>query len=388
VLYCGNGALAKRMKEALERETIVITAPNIRPNIDTEDLMPAAAVLSKITAKLRTLELSGLNGLASTGSTPVLPSAFAMARMMRFSSELTDLSKATLGVDLGAGATTLAFASGDTLKMNVFRTLGMGASMTETLQQIRVEDVARWLPYEISEEEVRDHLYQKSLFPAMLPMTRETLAIEQAAARQILRCAVQRAQERWPGTEMSFERIFLSGAALAQAATPAQALLMALDGLQPVGVNVVMLDPYGLSQALGAIASINTLLPAQILESGAYTNLGTVLCPVSDARPQAPMMRVKITYEDRSETRVEIKQGSLTALPIRSGQSAHLEVEMLHGAVLDPALPRLKRFRIVGGVCGVVVDARSRPLMLPNDPARRRDLLNAWARFLDDRRAP
>ena len=40
-----------------------------------------------------------------------------------------------------------------------------------------------------------------------------------------------------------------------------------------------MLDPYGLSQALGAVAASNTLLPAQIIESGAYTNLGTVICP-------------------------------------------------------------------------------------------------------------
>jgi len=386
ILYCGNGALAKRVKENLERDTVVVVAPNIRPNIDTEDLSPAETILAKITAKLRTLQVGGLEGLASMSSTPVLPSAFALGRMMRFSSDLSDLSKSTLGIDLGSGAATLAIADLDNLHLNVFRELGMGSGLSSALKQIRLEDIARWVPYDIPDAEIRDYLYQKSLFPAMLPMTRETLALEQAMARQILRQAVQRTLERWPGTDLSFERIFISGATLAQAASPMQTLMMVLDGLQPVGINVMMLDPYGLSQALGAIAGVNSLLPAQIIESGAYANLGTALCPISDARPGAVIMRLKITYEDNTDTRLEVKQGAIVPLPIRNGQIAHLEVETLRGTVLDPCLPRMKRFRIVGGLCGAVVDARGRPLNLLNDPVKRREQLLTWARAMEDRR--
>ncbi len=386
VLYCGNSALTKRVKESLERETIVVTAPNIRPSIDVEDLTPAETVLAKMTAKLRLMQLGGLENLASLSSVPLLPSAFALGRMMRFSSELSDLSKATLGVDLGASATTLAVATAENLQLSVSRTLGMGPGLQQALQQVRLEDVMRWIPFDIPEDDVRDYLYQKSLFPAMIPMTRETLAIEQAMARQILLQATQEMVERWPEMELSFERIFVGGATLAQAPTPAQSLLMLLDGLQPAGINVVMLDPYGLSQALGAIAGSNTLLPAQIVESGAYANLGTVLCPVSDARPGSVILKLKITYENNNESRVEIKQGSLVPLPIRSGQAAHIEVETLHGAVLDPCLPRLKRFKIIGGLCGAVVDARGRPIQLPDDPTKRHEQLTRWARSLEERR--
>ncbi|RPJ39663.1 MAG: hypothetical protein EHM21_15460, partial [Chloroflexi bacterium] len=235
--------------------------------------------------------------------------------------------------------------------------------------------------------DIRDYLYQKSLFPAMIPMTPETLAIEQAMARQILRFATQRMLERWPETELSFERIFISGATLTQAPTAAQSLMLMLDGLQPVGVNVVMLDPYGLSQALGAIAGANTLLPAQIVESGAYSNLGTVICPVSDAKTGTVILKLKVTYEDGTDTRLEVKQGSLVPLPVRNGQVVHLEVETLHGTVLDPCLPRLKRFKIIGGLCGAVVDARGRPIVLPDDAVRRRELLLRWARGAEDRRS-
>ncbi|HEX9018618.1 MAG TPA: glutamate mutase L [Anaerolineaceae bacterium] len=341
VLYCGNSAIAKRVKENLERDTVIIVGPNIRPSVDQEDLTPAQTLLTKIAAKLRVLRTSGLERLTSFSSAPLLPSAYAIGRMMRFSSDLSDLSKATLGVDLGASATTLALASVDSTHLNVFRDLGIGGSLQQALQQMRLEDITRWIPIDIPDAEVRDYLYQKSLFPTQLPMTRETLAIEQAAARQLLRMATQRMYERWPDTELSFERIFASGATLAQAATPLQSLLMLLDGLQPVGVNVMMLDPYGLSQALGAIAGTNTLLPAQVIESGAYTNLATVICPVSDARPGTVVLKMKITYEEGTDTRVEVKQGALVALPVRNGQVAHLEVEPQHGAVLDPCLPRL-----------------------------------------------
>jgi len=386
VLYCGNGALAKRVKEVLEHETVIVTAPNIRPTIDQEDLSPAGLSLAKVAAKLCTLQVGGLRELASLASSAVLPSAYALGRMMRFSSGLSDLSKSTLGVDLGASATTLALAVNDDLQLNVFRSLGIGISLAAALEQINIEDIARWVPYDLSIQEIQDYLYQKSRFPASLPLTQETLAIEQAMARQILHQATEQMLHRWPAAEVSFERVFLSGAVLTQAATPAQTLLMALDGIQPVGINVFMLDPYGLSQALGVIAGSNTLLPAQIIDSGAYHNLGTVICPVSNARPGTVILKMKITYGDGSETRIEVKQGALVPLPIRSGQIVHIEADPQHGAVLDPCLPRLRRFRITGGLCGALVDARGRPLALPAAPVRRNDLLLRWARVMEEKR--
>lgn len=386
VLYCGNGSIAKRVTETLEREMVVVTAPNIRPSIDQEDLAPAELMLAKIVAKLRTLQIGGMESIASLSSSPLLPSAYGLGRMMRFYSELSGLTKSTLGVDLGAGATTLAVASADNLQLSVSRSLGIGTSLSAALHHIRLDDIVRWVPFEIPDADVRDYLYQKAAYPAMIPMTNETLSIEQAMARQILRYATLRLQERWPGTDLSFERIFASGATLTQAPLPAQSMLMLLDGLQPVGVNILMIDPYGLSQALGAVAGANTLLPAQIIDSGAYINLGTALCPVSDAKPGTVILRLKITYEDGSDTRVEVKQGALVPLPIRNGQAVNLDVETLHGALLDPVLPRMKRFKITGGLCGGVVDARGRPLNLPEDPAQRREQLTRWTQALEERR--
>ena len=72
---------------------MIVVAPNIRPSIDQEDLAPAELLLAKVSAKLRTLQLGGLEGLAKLSSAPFLPSAYALGRMMRFSSGLSDLIK-------------------------------------------------------------------------------------------------------------------------------------------------------------------------------------------------------------------------------------------------------------------------------------------------------
>lgn len=386
VIYCGNSTLAKRVKETLERDVLLSVAPNLRPTIDLEDLSPAESMLARTVAKIRARQIGGFEAYASLSSVPLTPSAYAMGRVIRFMSRISSGSKGVMGLDLGANATTIAVGIGGTLHLNVDRSLGMGAGLVAALQGTPIDEITTWLPKDIPVDTVRDYLYQKIVKPAALPMTSETLAIEHAAARFILRTAAQRMTDRWPSIPMSFDPMFISGATLGQAPNPAQSLLMVLDGLQPVGVGTFLLDPYGLTQALGAIAAMNTVLPVQVMESGAYMNLGKVIAPISDARPGTTILRIKINYEAGGSTQVEVKQGQLLSLPVRYGQTASLSVETLHGTILDPTQPRLKNFNVVGGVCGVVVDARGRPLKLPSDGAKRRDLLSRWAQSLEDRR--
>jgi hypothetical protein len=386
VLYCGNQSLAKRIQEVLGKVTEVQVAPNIRPTIDLEDLSPAAETLGKMVASLRGQQVGGLANLASISSVPIIPNASAMGRLMRFLSQLYDPSKGVLGVDLGSNSTILAAANAGSLALNVSHPLGMGSGLEALLNQSELSDITRWLPVDVTDAEVRDYLWHKTLFPAMLPMTTTTLAIEQAAARQILRLAVQQLQERYPGTGMNFEPIFAGGSVLANGPSPVQSLMILLDGLQPTGVTSLFLDPYGLMAALGAIAPANTVLPVQILESGAFINLAWVISPVSDARPGTVIMRLRLEYEDGSEQRLEIRQGSLVPLPVRHGQAVKVFLkDVAYGVHIDSRLSR-GGLKIYGGVCGAFADARGRPLVLPTDAVKRRETLLRWSQAFETRR--
>jgi hypothetical protein len=382
VIYAGNRVLAKKIKETLEKWTSIQIAPNIRPTIDGEDLGPAQDVLAQSVTQIRNAQIGGLQSIGSICSTPPIPTGQAFGRVIRFLSQVYDPARGVLGVDVGSSSTTMAAAVAGKLKLNVFP-YGLGSGASQILQSCPVADIVRWLPMHVPDEVVKDYLYQKSLYPAVIPMTAETLSIEQAMARQSIRMAAQSVLARWPGMSMSFEPILASGAIISQTSSPVHSLLMLLDGLQPVGITSFFLDQNGLIAGLGAVARINNVLPVQVLESGALLNLGTVISPISQARYGTPILQVRLVYEDGNETRAEVRQGSMVSLPLRSGQTAHIHLLPLRRTMITPRGQRNGgSFKITGGVCGAVIDARGRPLLLPPDASRRRDLIKKWTMML------
>jgi hypothetical protein len=184
---------------------------------------------------------------------------------------------------------------------------------------------------------------------------------------------------QWPHLKRSFEPLIVTGAVLTQASRPATNLLMLLDGLQPVGITTIILDQNGLVSSLGAAARINSILPIQVLESGAFINLGTIVAPLSRARYGTKILRVHVEYEDGGNTRMEIKQGMLVSIPLQPGHNARLHLEVFNGAEIGlSGKQRTAVFKIVGSECGIVIDGRGRPLNLPQDKAKRKELLLNW----------
>jgi len=162
--------------------------------------------------------------------------------------------------------------------------------------------------------------------------------------------------------------------------SPQTSLMMLVDGLQPFGITTFVQDAHGLTAALGIISANNSILPVQVIESNAYINLGTVITPLSSARYGTGILKVRVEYEAGNQVSLEVRQGSVTALPIQSGQTAKVHLQPLRPITIDPTGKDTTRsFKVIGGVCGVIVDARGRPLSLPADAARRRDMLKKWA---------
>jgi hypothetical protein len=218
-------------------------------------------------------------------------------------------------------------------------------------------------------------------------VTSDELHLEQALARQVLQMSLRKATGFFPAKVMRygpaltpwFEPVVASGSVLTCAPNYAQSLMMLLDGIQPTGVTTIVLDQNHITPALGAAATINSTLAVQVLETSTLHNLGTVISPVGNARYGTPVLRLRITYEDGREVPVEVKQGSIEVLPLPAGQSAKLHLTPLQR--YDVGMGGAGRgggLRVVGGALGVIVDARGRPLKMPEDPARRRDLIRKW----------
>ena len=74
----------------------------------------------------------------------------------------------------------------------------------------------------------------------------------------------------------------------------------------------------------------------------------------------------------------DVKYGSLELLPLPHGQNARLTVQPRHGVNAGFGPGRAGSLTVSGGVMGVVFDGRGRPLVLPQDAGRRRELMRKW----------
>jgi uncharacterized protein (TIGR01319 family) len=388
VLYAGNQALADLVRAAFKRQANLINVPNVRPTLEEEQVDPGHQAMAEVFRVIRSRQIPGVKELDAWTGDQLVPSATAFGRVVRFLSRVYDPVKGVLGVDVGASATTAAAAFDGNLTLGVYPGLGLGPGLAELLESTSLESISCWLPQEVSADYVRDYIYNKTLFPASLPVTVEDQAIEQALARQAIRAALIKVAAGFPKEQVAqlrsgllppMEPVLASGSVLANAPSLGQSLLLLLDAVQPVGVTTMVLDQHSLMAPLGAAAVVNPVLVVQVLESSTFMNLATVISPVADARPGTPILRLRLSYESGEEMSVDIKQGALEALPVPPGQPARLRLQPLHRADAGMGGPgRGGSVRVIGGALGVVIDARGRPLRLPEDAGRRRELFKKW----------
>ena len=387
ILFIGNQALRDEIKATFNKLGPIHFAGNVRPALEFEQLEAAQYQLARITRQIRSQQIPGVKELDAWAGGNLLPTQAGFGRIVRFLSKVYGATKGVLGVDVGASATSLAAAFEGELFSRVFPNLGLGASARAFLEAASIEDITRWLHLTIHPDDVRNYLYNKSLYPASIPATPEDLAIEQAMARQAMQLALHKTMPSFPskallyGEELTpwFEPILAMGSVLTQAPNLAQTAMMLLDGIQPTGITTLVLDKNHIAPALGAVAAINPLLVVQVLESNTFLTLGTVISPVGDARPGTPILRIRLAYEGGGETTVDIKQGNLEVLQLPLGKVAQLHLQPLHRTDVGMGGPgRGGKLRIVGGMLGVIVDGRGRPVQLSNDPTRRQEMINKW----------
>ncbi|MBI3152665.1 MAG: glutamate mutase L [Chloroflexi bacterium] len=387
VLFAGNEKMGAEVKTLVgELATSLHFSPNVRPSLETEDIDPAERELARMFINIRKRQIKGVDLLDLWSGGHMLPTAYATGRMVRFLAKVYGSKKGILSVDLGASAAVIAAGFNGKSTLKVSPQFGLGENLPGLLNYTTLEEILRWSSLDISNGVLRDYLYQKSLYPSTIAATREDLAMSQAVARQALYLAMQSARRDFPQNIASikpnltplFEPILAGGGALSDASRPGHNLLLLLDSIQPVGVTTVILDQNNLLPLLGAAASQNNILPVQVLESGAFLSVGTIVSPVVSASYGTLILKAKLNYENGAEARVDLKYGTLETLPLAIGETGKLTIQGLRGADVGFGPGRSGTIPVSGGALGVVFDGRGRPLELPSDTVRRRELIKKW----------
>jgi len=381
VIYMGNRELQGEVISLFEDELEVpiVAANNVRPALDREDLDDAKVQLASMYNIIKSRNTGGFEEYLEWTRERVFPNAIAFSEMIRALSGLE--SESVLGIDMGSSSTAVVAAMKQGSFESVSGSLGIGHALGETLEKVKIEHIRRWLAMQQDPDDILDFLWNRRLNPSTVPGTPEDLDIFYALTREIVRLATLDARRSWVGVPRRgflppFDRLILSGATLSRPAHYGWSVLIALDALLMVGITRVQIDPHSLAPALGALSTAHPHAVIQVLDTGAFIDLGSVVSVSGKVKPGDIAIRGLLTPEGSAEgTPFEVEGNTLKVLPLPPGSRAKLTIDS--GNVVRknsgnrPAI-------VYGGELGVVIDARGRPWRLPSKAVERTEQFRKW----------
>jgi hypothetical protein len=379
VVYTGNEAYTSDAQAAFEGSSDAHIAGNIQPEIRVEDQTVAWTAMLNAWRRIKRAQIPDLDAVESLLNTQAQPSMFATGRVMRLLDQMNPTGKGVLALDLGQTETRVVAARKGQL---------LGLANRDKADSGLASESYRFLSQPLERELVDAYLLNKSLLPGMVPTTLDELAIEQAVARATISRAFDKAQElnptfgyqSWRGLTNPYEPIILSGEVFCSASEVSQVLLMALDGIQPHGITTFVLDQHQVTPTLGALAEIEPMLVVQVIDSGIYKNLGTLVGVDSPERTGRKVLEIEVDEDQPERRRLTVLKGELKRIETLGAEKTRLYLSPASTCEVGMGLRGLGGWLSASDAeVGVVIDARGRPLELAEDVTARIKQFGDWA---------
>ncbi len=380
VLFAGNVDIRPRIADILGSITALKSIDNVRPTVDIEDLTAARTELENLYLQQKMSRLPGFDKLGNWSKHPVGPANKSFEKLIAYLGRHNNWN--VIGVNIGSRSTVVSTQTQERLVSTVRSDAGVGHSLASLLKLVPIEQFHRWLPFELSPEELYNHLLNKSLYPASIPAGSQDLMIEYAIAREALRLAVGQTHIGARATQWNL--IIGSGRPLTGTPHAAHAAMTLIDGIEPWGVTSLALDKSGVVNMLGSIAAIEPMAAVNVAAQDAFLNLGTVVAPAGHGPPGKPALNIKLDRPDDESVEKEILYGSIEIIDLPPGKKATLEIRPARHFDVGLGQPgRGAVAEVEGGTLGIIIDARGRPLRLPKNDTQRQEQLQQWLMALN-----
>ena len=404
VIYAGNKDAGEIVGERLGDKMALEVVDNLRPVLERENLMPTRLKIQDQFLEHVMAHAPGYRKLISWTDAPIMPTPGAVGAIMQTIAARQNIE--VVGVDIG-GATTDVFSvfknqEGEAIfNRTVSANLGMSYSISNVLAEAGMENVLRWVPFDIDVSDLGNRIKNKMIRPTTIPQVLEELIIEGAIAREALRLAFDQhkqlavelrgvqqqrtiseafAQSETGATlvdMLSLDLIVGSGGVLSHAPRRNQAMLMMIDAFQPEGVTHLAVDSIFMMPQLGVLAQVNEAAATQVFERDCLIHLGTCIAPVGITSPG----NLGVTISgDLTET---VPFGELRLYPLGVGEKARVTIQPERRLDMGAGRGQPVEAEVEGGVVGLVVDTRGRPLEVSNASSERVALLKKWFQALE-----
>lgn len=402
VIYAGNKDARENVHEVLGDRTALKLTDNIRPLLERENLGPARQVIHDLFLEHVMAQAPGYRKLMEWTGAPIMPTPGAVGLLIETVARRRNIN--VVGVDIGGATTDVFSVFGGTFNRTVSANLGMSYSISNVLAEAGLANVMRWVPFDIDEADLRDRVKNKMIRPTTVPQTLEELQLEQAIAREALRLAFDQHRALAVGlkgvqTERTLSDAFDqtgageslihmpdldllvgSGGVLSHAPRRAQSAAMLIDSFQPQGFTRLAVDSIFMMPHLGVLTSVNEEAAAEVFERDCLVDLGACIAPSGQGAPGEVCATYEITLEDSTESG-ELEVGALRMFQADAGREVDVSLHPESGWDAGAGTGQSVRRTVKGGVAGLILDGRGRPLPFSGGDAV--EQVTAWNRALD-----
>ena len=407
VIYAGNKNAYAPVEELLHDKVALRQVPNLRPTMEQENLLPAREAIHDLFLEHVMQQAPGYGKLTTWTSADIMSTPNAVGKIMEEIARQRKIN--VLGVDIGGATTDVFSVFQGIFNRTVSANLGMSYSICNVLTEAKVENIKRWLPFEVTDADLRNQLRNKMIRPTTIPQRLMDLQIEQAVSREALRLAFEHhkslargltgsASEKNVGNIfegkgtgltlvnlLSLDMIVGSGGVLSHAPRREQSALMMMDAYQPEGVTLLTVDSIFMMPQLGVLSQVHPEAATQVFERDCLIYLGTCIAPVGVGKEGDPCVTVQ--FQGKTEA---IPVGQIRVYPLGfqngvDGDPMTDEITVTPTKNFDLGLGKGKELRKIaqGGVAGIIVDTRGRPLQIPADEITRIRKLKEWLRAMN-----
>jgi len=406
LIYAGNKDVRPRIQEILGEKTALTITDNIRPVLERENLTPARNKIHDLFLEHVMAQAPGYKKLISWAGAPIIPTPAAVGMIMESLARRDGIN--LIGVDIGGATTDVFSVFNGVFNWTVSAILGMSYSISNVLTEAGLANIMRWVPFSIEEQTLRNRIKNKMIRPTTIPQTLDELQIEHAISREALRLALDHHKSLATGLKgvqqertisdifeqkgsgstlidmLKLDLIVGSGGILSHAPRRVQSMLMMVDAYQPLGVTTLAVDSIFMMPHLGVLSTVNEQAATEVFVKDCLVYLGTCVAPIGQGKDGDQCLAYTITFEGgRGMESGSLAFGELKLIALPLDEQAKIELRPAKGVDVGEGKGNASTRSLKGGVVGLLLDGRGRPLQLPVDQQMRVSALSRWYKTVE-----
>ena len=408
VIYAGNNKAQGEIMKTLAEMTDLTIVNNIRPVLERENLTPSRDKIHDLFMEHVMQQAPGYKKLMSWTDAPIMPTPGAVGSLIEMIAKQENIT--VVGVDIGGATTDIFSVFQEQFNRTVSANLGMSYSVCNVLAEAGMENVLRWVQFDIDEIDLNNRIGNKMIRPTTVPQSMEELMMEQAIAREALRLSfiqhkafavnlkgIQKERTISDAFEQSESGLSLvnmieldllvgSGGVMSHAPRREQSARMLIDAFLPEGITQLAVDSIFMMPQLGVLANIDKedlkedarKAAVEVFEKDCLIRLGTCISPVGKIKPNMTVLTAEFVLPDGESEHCIVKAGELLRIKV---PYEPLKATLTPGRGLDLGAGKGEPIEttVFGGVVGLLLDGRGRPFMLPESKTERISSLQKWS---------